>query len=1718
MYLLTLNSNSVPVKKILFLFIAVFLFLFSANAQCLQSFEYIFGNSTNNNIGYDVVDAGNSEFFMVGTSDEFSTSQDILITKMTNGGIILWSKTYGGAGIETIRKANATKDGGLVLAGQTTSFGNSQGDILYMKINASGSIVWSRKLGLGSTYGDLGMDIIETSDGGYAATGIINVAGAVADAMVVKMDASANVKWCKRFDRGDGEDAVGIIESGNNLVVTLDLQNSGFDYDGLIMEMSEVDGTIIKSMQLNPSSRGIFNPYLFKDNGSGYWISGHLIDQSSYSQMQQVIIKLDANFSITNTYAISVNPKNNNSFTGFVPLKDNSFFICESPQSSANSFIYHIGANKKVLSAKKFSGSITRRLNRLNLIGNKIVAVGSEGNSSYDDLYLTCYDSTGIIKSSCLPDTASLIVQNFSFATSSFSWPTIANVNFNNINASFTSKDVTIEKKDLCSKSCDSLLQSCGNTWLNVKGSKSGVSVGDLDISGNNVTIEATINRTSSYDNTFFGGDIISKHCDPSDVNYLLRANRAEITTSNGYYSTPYVCPIELNKTYHVAMVYNGASLKYYRNGFLLSEVACTGNMILNNYKTTFGTTACSQNPWPSEFLGFIDEVRVWKVARTQEDIRSYMDKSLPNPSSQNGLLAYYTFDDLKNEQGNNNWNGTLFTNALTNQSNPTCSSFIADSCGLVITKPAIVSADFTIPDTVCANTPVNITNLTKEGTNFYWNFNVADIYGNPEGANLGNMGGQFSLPVFTDQVYVNGNYYVFVVNNYPGGLVRLDFGNSMLNTPTIVNLGDVGGVISNNAEGIQIEEVNGKWYALIVGGYPAGGITSRIIKIDFGGDITNVSPIGTNWGNIGNLNYPIDLHVFQENSNWYGFTVNSENNTITRFNFGQNFDNPPTAVNFGNLGNLNQPTGIYAINDNGAWSVFITNNNDNSSITRLDFGNSLLNTPTAVNLGNLGNTLYRPRDIYIIKFCGELVGFIVNGLETKNDIVRLDFSNNLLSTPTAVSLGNIGNLFFPHSLSQIFRVGADLYTMIANVRNNTITRLRFLGTSNSNIPNYSDSIPPSVTYNAPGIYNIHLMVDEGLATQTSICKAITVVASPVKTPILDTAFCTSDSLVLKTLFPAGSYVWNNGSTDSIITVNQPGTYWVQSNYYGCSVRDSIITLNSVSPTVNLGTDTSTCHIDSLLLNAGNPGATYIWQDGSTAQTYAAKDSGLYYVQVTNPGGCKTKDSILINEFTAINLQVSNDTTLCSGNRLTLLANGNNIQTYSWSPSPTLSNITIKNPIASPLDTTVYSVDVTDINGCNKTDSVTINVAPLPSVSTLEDTSLCAGNNIILSTTATPGVNYSWSPSNGLSGNSFSSPSASPTATTQYIVTVRTQAKCVSSDTVKVLVNQLPAVAAATLEPLVCIGDSTSIAATSPTAISYTWSPVAGLNDASIATPTATPITTTSYRVQVADLNGCKSQDSVLVSIKQKPVFAVDPPSAGICTGEFVTLTASGGDEYTWYPPNTLSNPNAAITIATPTASTKYKVVITDNICAITDSVFATVNITALSSIDVTKSNDVDCVLGTTTLRATGGVTYNWYPPVYLSDSTIASPIAAPLATTTYHVQVTNAGGCTGIDSITVFVYKGEVENGYKLPTAFTPNNDNNNDCFGVRKWGTLSNLDLNVYDRWGVLLFHTKNPSDCWDGTYKGQSQSPGTYVYQIRAQALCGAVYRKGTIVLIR
>jgi gliding motility-associated-like protein len=503
--------------------------------------------------------------------------------------------------------------------------------------------------------------------------------------------------------------------------------------------------------------------------------------------------------------------------------------------------------------------------------------------------------------------------------------------------------------------------------------------------------------------------------------------------------------------------------------------------------------------------------------------------------------------------------------------------------------------ADFTIPASVCVNTPVNITNTSQNATSYYWNFCVADINQTPIGTNLGNPGGNLASPVFMDYVQYNGNYYAFVNNFQPGSLVRLDYGNSLLNTPVSTNLGNFGGLISGSfgMEGIQVVENEGRWYAIIVGGSGPAGISPRVVKIDFGPNLTNPTPVATNWGNIGTLNSPHDLHVFKENNNWYGLTVNADNNTVTRFDFTNSFNNTPTGVNLGGFGLLGYPDGIFAINDNGFWRVFVTSNNSNSRLVRLDFGTSLLNTPSAVDLGSVGNT-NGLRDLTLIKYCDQVVGFGING--TNHSLYRLNFPS-LSGAPTVTNLGNVGNLQIPHSISKLFRVNEDLYTFITNVGNHTITRLRFPGCTNSSATNSTAQQPAPITYSAPGIYNINLTIDDGLPTQASICRQITVLSC-------------QDSLIVNDYTP----VLSVDSCNNIVTVEDAAKY---------NTGDTVLLIQMKGAMIDSANTFAFGNISSYR-NAGNYEFNYVKGKtgnkiellNSTTRSYDAENGAVQLIRV----------------------------------------------------------------------------------------------------------------------------------------------------------------------------------------------------------------------------------------------------------------------------------------------------------------------------------------------------------------------------------------------------------------------------------------------------------------------------------------------------------------------
>lgn len=962
------------------------------------------------------------------------------------------------------------------------------------------------------------------------------------------------------------------------------------------------------------------------------------------------------------------------------------------------------------------------------------------------------------------------------------------------------------------------------------------------------------------------------------------------------------------------------------------------------------------------------------------------------------------------------------------------CKSIVVEDC----TPPVIPS--FTLPDTVCINTPVTINNTSTGASSYYWNFCVSDFANTPpQGFNMGTIGGALKTPVFMDYIQENGNFYGFVAN-LNDGLVRLNFGNSLLNTPTSFALGKFGGAIPNGAEGLQVVKSEGKWYVILVGGASSNSTNPCIVKIELGTSITNNTPVVTNWGNIGGVRYPVDLHVFQEGNQWYGFTVDAEGNSVIRYSFGANFNNPPTAINFGNIGSLRYPTGIYAVKgDNDNWHVFVTNavtasgnGGTASSLTRLDFGNSLLNTPTAVNLGNVGNRMSSPRDIYIVKLCGQIIGFFTNNSST-NDIVRMDFSNDLSKVPTAVSLGNIGNLNFPHSISKIFRVGADLYSFITNASNNTMTRLRFPGCSDASIPISADHTPPALSYTMPGIYNINLMVDEGLATQAATCRQITVVAPLPKIPLLDTVVC-GDSIVLKSRM-GDAYAWSNGRGIDTMVVRQTGIYWVDIGKE-CVTRDSFECRLNPAPKFELGANTAICEKDSLVLTFSLPdNPTYQWQDGSTQNKYVIKQEGKYKLNVTNSYNCEHEDSIQITTINLPVISMMNDTAICYGKNTPIKTDIDYAGGVEWLPSAGLSNPLAYSPVATPVKTTRYFLTAYN-QECKSVDSILVSVLPNPVLSITHDTLICEGQSV----------------------------------------------------------------------PLAASGATT-----------YSWLPYDGLSDFNIAQPVASPSYSGSYTVNGIDGNGCESAASVYIEVRPRPVFTLNPSYSSVCKGEEVLLTAGGGDSYSWSFNGLYQNINVSTLRGKPAISGFYTAAIQDKICKMDTVINAVVEVKALPKLVLTKSNDIDCLQGEAKLNVSGANTYSWSPAGLLSNSFAPNPVVKTDSTTRFYLYAKAPNGCVNTDSITVNVFKGN-RSDFPVVSAFTPNGDGKNDCFRIMYWGYIHSFSMQVFNRWGQLIFQTTNPTECWDGKFNGEPQPGGTYVYMINAKTLCGPVSKKGTVVLIR
>lgn len=669
----------------------------------------------------------------------------------------------------------------------------------------------------------------------------------------------------------------------------------------------------------------------------------------------------------------------------------------------------------------------------------------------------------------------------------------------------------------------------------------------------------------------------------------------------------------------------------------------------------------------------------------------------------------------------------------------------------------------------------------------------------------------------------------------------------------------------------------------------------------------------------------------------------------------------------------------------------------------------------------------------------------------------------------------------------------------------------------------------PSHQFSGPGTYTVTLVVSTGanICYSNAIDSAFLVItisasAGPALTPAQTQVSCNNSCDGTASISASGgtvpySYIWSNGQSSSSITGLCAGTFSVVvTDSAGCSsssifniTQPAALTATANASQASCGSTTGTA---TVTVSGGSGSYTYSWSPAGGSSTVATGLSiGSYTCLITDSSGCTIAAvASVVNSGAPFVTLSGQANVLCfggsTGSAAVSASGGTPGYTYSWSPAGGTSSA------ATGLSAGNYVVTVTDGVGCSNVLPVTITEPGLLSSTVSSSPSGCTsptGSATITASGGTAPFSYVWSPSVS------SSSSASALTAGSYSVTVVDTNGCTSISSFSVATVSSPTATVAGLVNILCNGLNTGSAAVSVSGGSlpytYSWSPAGGSGALAVG------LAAGNYSVLITDASGCTATQSITISAPPAiNTSVVSQPSACNDSTGTASVSAAGGTgalSYFWNPG---LQTNASVSGLAPGT---YTVVISDaNGCASTE----TITITAAGGPSVTVSPNITIAAGTsTTLNASGGGTYQWS-----TGETNATIVVSPSVATIYIVLVTDSNGCNASD--TVFVYVEPIDpcaswTGFQtviLPSAFSPNGDQENDELCLQgAVDCVAGFSIQIFNRWGEIVFSTTDKTFCWDGLVKGKQANSAVYVYYLEATLTSGEeIQRKGNVSLLR
>lgn len=556
-------------------------------------------------------------------------------------------------------------------------------------------------------------------------------------------------------------------------------------------------------------------------------------------------------------------------------------------------------------------------------------------------------------------------------------------------------------------------------------------------------------------------------------------------------------------------------------------------------------------------------------------------------------------------------------------------------------------------------------------------------------------------------------------------------------------------------------------------------------------------------------------------------------------------------------------------------------------------------------------------------------------------------------------------------------------------------------------------------------------------------------------------------------------YRWSNGARGTSITVAQPGLYTVLAGPAGFTkpAAYGFTEIVSAAKPLDFGKDTTLCPNTTLQLQVPAGYSNIRWQDGDTSRVRAVPFSGGKQTVVAfDENGCRTTDSICVFYKQEPRASFGPDTTLCQGQSLTLKMEPAAVFTttpvvYSWQDGSRQQTLAVT-------QAGTYWGKVS-FEGCTASDTIEVRYLDGQNFTLGNDTVLCTNDTLVLQA-GLPNATYNWS-----DGSTASRLVVRQAGT--YWVRVA-NGGCTLTDTIRVQYND-PTVLNLGNDTTLCSG-TTYIIRTGLNTGSFLWQDGSNGLDY-VATGPGT------YRLRYQGA-GCPVEDSITIRWVDAPPLALGADTL-LCAGSTLPLVAPAGyDRYQWQDGSTGNRYEV-------TKAGTYTLQASLEGCTRKDSI--TVGAATLPRFSLGADTSMCAGIPLLLQPALSDAQLRWQDGTTTAVYEVQKPGV-------YTLTATNQCGSV---SDTLMVSTGLCT--LLMPNAFTPDGDGLNDVFRVKYPQFLQSFTIQVFNRWGQLVYRSNDPGRGWDGRYKGQAQPNGNYLYRIEATDQAGKPIRmKGSVVLIR